>query len=177
MSVVKEYLQQAHSLDRDTFVDRNPEPFLVRQQKDESIDPRNEYRSTLKMKVDRERQVVRIEPLPPSPNDSVIPLDKTERNSFASKVLVGRTETNDIVIPHLTVSKHHAFFARDGETLVYSVTDTGSTNGSKLNGQALAPKEPHALTDGDQVSFGDIKFVYYSPGGFYDLLCSLSALR
>ena len=29
--MVKEYLEQAHSLDRETFVAQNPVPFLIRQ--------------------------------------------------------------------------------------------------------------------------------------------------
>ena len=32
------------------------------------------------------------------------------------------------------------------------------------------------LSDGDQVAFGDARFTFYTPGGFYDLLTSLSVL-
>jgi pSer/pThr/pTyr-binding forkhead associated (FHA) protein len=176
-SIVKEYLEQAHNLDRENFVARNPVPFLIRQKEIQGVDPRNEYRSTLKFKVDQETKEVRLEPLPPSPTDTVIPLQKTSHDSFASKILVGRTETNDIPIPHLTVSKHHAFFQLDDEANRYSITDTGSTNGTKLNGQPIAPKGARYLADGDQISFGDVCFTYYTPGGFYDLLRSLSILR
>ncbi|MBW1811331.1 MAG: FHA domain-containing protein [Deltaproteobacteria bacterium] len=177
MGEISQYLQQAHSLDRDTFVANNAEPFLVRQKENETVDPRNEYRSTLKLRIDTERKEVRIEPRPPWPTDLVIPLAKTDRNSFSAKVLVGRTETNDIVIPHLTVSKHHAFFSDDPDAKRSTVTDTGSTNGTKLNGQRIEAKKARYLTDGDQIAFGDILFTFYTPGGFYDLLRSLSALR
>jgi pSer/pThr/pTyr-binding forkhead associated (FHA) protein len=175
--IVKDYLEQAHSMDRETFVARNPVPVLIRQKELTTGDPRNEYRSTLKFKVDQETKEVRLEPLPPSPTDSVTPLIKVSSDSFADKILVGRTESNDIPIPHLTVSKHHAFFQSDQEANRYSVTDTGSTNGTKLNAQPIAPKEARYLTDGDQIAFGDINFTYYTPGGLYDLLRSLSILR
>ena len=175
--IVKEYLEQAHNLDRETFVARNPFPVLIRQKELTTGDPRNEYRSTLKFKVDQETKEVRLEPLPPSPTDSVIPLQKASSDSFADKILVGRTETNDIPIPHLTVSKHHAFFQSDQEANRYSITDTGSTNGTKLNAQPIAPKEARYLADGDQLAFGDVCFTYYTPEGLYDLLQSLSILR
>lgn len=175
--IVKEYLEQAHNLDREAFVAQNPVPFLVRQKELQGIDPRNEYRSTLKFKVDQETKEVRLEPMPPSPTDTVISIEKSSSNSFASKILVGRTETNDIVVPHITISKHHAFFQADEEANRYSVTDTGSTNGTKLNGQPITAKEARYVTDGDQIAFGDACFTYYTPGGFYDLMRSLSILR
>lgn len=175
--IIKDYLEQAHNMDRETFVARNPVPFLIRQKELQSVDPRNEYRSTLKFKVDRETQEVRLEPLPPSPTDTVIPLQKVSHDSFATKILVGRTETNDITVPDITISKHHAFFRRDDEANRYSITDTGSTNGTRLNNQPIAPKEARYLADGDQLAFGDACFTYYTPGGFYDLLRSLSILR
>ncbi|HUU02378.1 MAG TPA: FHA domain-containing protein [Myxococcota bacterium] len=177
MGIVKEYLQQAHTLQRDAFVAIHPEPVLIRQKDVESMDPRNEYRSTLKMKVDPIKKEVRVEPFPPSPTDSVFPLGKSERNTFASKVLVGRTETNDLVIQHLTVSKHHAYFRIDPDSSLCELVDTDSTNGTKLNGQTVAPKNPRELADGDQLSFGDMRFTFYTAGGFFDLLRSLSALR
>ena len=175
--IVKDYLEQAHNMDRETFVARNPFPVLIRQKELTNGDPRNEYRSTLKFKVDQETKEVRLEPLPPSPADAVIPLKKVSPDSFADKILVGRTESNDIPIPHLTVSKHHAYFRSDDAARRYSVTDTGSTNGTKLNSQPIAPKEPRYLADGDQIAFGDVAFTYYTPGGLYDLLRSLSILR
>jgi len=177
MSVVKEYQDEAQSLEREAFLVRYKIPFLIRKKEIDSADPRNEYRSTLKMKVDREKREVRVEPSPPSPMDSVVRLEKSDRNSFHAKILVGRTETNDVVIPHLTVSKHHAFLKENPENDCYCVTDTGSTNGTKLNGQALTAREPRDLSDGDELAFGDISFTFYTPGGFYDLLMSISALR
>ncbi len=174
--MIKEYLEQAHNLDLETFVARNTVPFLIRHKELQGIDPRDEYRSTLKFKVDQETKEVRLEPLPPCPTDTVIPIEKSSNNSFASKILVGRTETNDIVVPHITISKHHAFFQADEEANRYSVTDTGSTNGTKLNGQPITSKEARYMADGDQIAFGDAGFTYYTPGGFYDLLRSLSIL-
>ena len=176
-NVVSDYLELAHTVDQEEFVGHHSHPVLLRRKDETTSDPRNEYRSTLKMKVDMENRQVRVEPLPPSPMDQVLVLCKSERNSFANKILVGRTETNDVVIPHLAVSKHHAFFRRDQEAHRFTITDTGSTNGTKLNGQVIPAREPRYIGDGDLVAFGDVTFTFYSPEGLYDLLRSLSALR
>ncbi|MEN6521469.1 MAG: FHA domain-containing protein [Armatimonadota bacterium] len=69
---------------------------------------------------------------------------------------VGRRPANDIVIADPYISGSHAVIsASDGS---FSVTDTGSTNGTSVNGERLSPNEPHALTDGDEVTFGQDSF-------------------
>jgi pSer/pThr/pTyr-binding forkhead associated (FHA) protein len=176
MPIIREFLEQAHKLDRDGFISRNNAPVLLQQDNKDGVDPRNEYRSTLKMKINHESKEIQIEPLPPTPIDPVFVIRKSDRNSFASKILIGRTETNDIVIPHITVSKHHAYFKDDPEANRYTITDTGSTNGTQLNGQPISPKDSRYLSDGDQICFGEVHYIFYTAGGFYDLLKSLSAL-
>jgi pSer/pThr/pTyr-binding forkhead associated (FHA) protein len=174
---VKDFVEQARQQDREAFVSANPDPFLIQRPTEKGVDPRNEYCSTLKFQFDHKTQEVRIDPTPPSPLDVVVVLKKSDRNTFAGKVLVGRTETNDVVVPHLTVSKHHAFFRFDPEAGRHTLTDTDSTNGTRLNGQTVASKQSRFLGDGDQVCFGEACFTFYSSGGFHDLLRSLSVLR
>ncbi len=174
-SYIKDYIALARTLDKETFVQRNPFPFLIHRTQEQSLAPRDEYGSTLRMRKDPNTREWRVEPTPPAPMDQVEVLKKSKRNSVAEKILVGRTETNDVVVTHMTVSKHHAFFTIDikGTTIV---TDAGSTNGTRLNGQDLRAREPRTLTDGDQLSFGDIAFLFYGPSAFYDLLRSISAM-
>lgn len=174
---IQEYLLHARGFDRQAYLERFPDPILVRRSEQQSLAPRDEYSSTQKMKRDPVTNELRIEHRPPSPVDQVLPISKTERNSFASKVLVGRTETNDLIIAHMTVSKHHAFFSADPHSGQMLVTDTGSTNGTRLNGQDLTPRDQRLLQDGDRLAFGDIQLDFYSAGSFYDLLLSLPALR
>ncbi|MBN2493266.1 MAG: FHA domain-containing protein [Deltaproteobacteria bacterium] len=176
MAQIRDYLHQAHSRSRDGFVSSHPEAVLVQSSAEPSGDPRNEYRSTLRMRIDSESQDIKVEPLPPSPLDAVFALVESDRKSFAGKVLVGRTETNDIVISHLTVSKHHAYFRHDKDAGRMSLCDTGSTNGTRVNGQTLQERQPRYLADGDRIAFGDVQFVFFTASGFYDLLQSLSVL-
>jgi hypothetical protein len=175
--VINDYLPIARSLAREQFLERYPEPVLLQRSSPDSLAPREEYGNTQKMRIDPSTKELRIEQPLPSPLESVVPVAKAERNSFASQVLVGRTDSNDLVVAHLTVSKHHAFFRLDETGGHYTLTDMDSTNGTRVNGQALVGRQPRPLDDGDLVAFGDMNFIFYTAGGFYDLLTSLSALR
>lgn len=60
------------------------------------------------------------------------------------------------------VSRWHALFKRDDQML--SITDTGSSNGTWVNGERLRTGVPKVLSDGDTLWFGllrvDVYFYY-----------------
>ncbi|GAC1446797.1 MAG: hypothetical protein NVSMB56_08910 [Pyrinomonadaceae bacterium] len=72
------------------------------------------------------------------------------------RINVGRVSDNEFCINHRSVSKIHAAWHmnNDGTLLV---TDTGSTNGTFINGRRIAYGEVRALDDGDVISFGDVE--------------------
>ena len=69
---------------------------------------------------------------------------------------VGRAADNDLCLPHQSVSKIHAALVlnREGTLLI---ADTGSTNGTFINGRRIAYTEARQLEDGDVVGFGDVE--------------------
>lgn len=69
---------------------------------------------------------------------------------------VGRASDANISLPHPSVSKIHAalMMNREGTLLV---ADTGSTNGTYINGRRIAYGEARQIEDGDVVSFGEIE--------------------
>ena len=69
---------------------------------------------------------------------------------------VGRVADNDLFLNHPSVSKIHAALRlnREGTLLV---ADTGSTNGTFINGRRIAYGEARPIEDGDVVGFGDIE--------------------
>lgn len=85
-----------------------------------------------------------------------------EVNSF------GRLDTNRGIIPDVDltphdregkVSRRHAVIhAEQGK---YALEDLGSTNGTFLNGDRLAPKERRALKSGDSVCMGEIMMKFF----------------
>lgn len=72
------------------------------------------------------------------------------------RLSIGRTKENDIAIDHTSVSKHHASLVlnEDGKLLV---ADTGSTNGTYLNGERIAYGKASEVFAGDKVKFGAIE--------------------
>jgi adenylate cyclase len=65
-------------------------------------------------------------------------------------VSIGRAETNDLVLNHPSVSRHHArISALPGDTVL--LIDLGSLNGTVVNGQ---PIQEHRLADQDRITIG-----------------------
>jgi hypothetical protein len=69
---------------------------------------------------------------------------------------VGRASDSDLYLNHPSVSKIHAaiLMNREGTLLV---SDTGSTNGTFINGRRIGYGEARHLEDGDVVGFGDVE--------------------
>jgi hypothetical protein len=72
------------------------------------------------------------------------------------RVSIGRVADNDLQLEHPSVSKIHAALVmnREGTLLV---ADTGSTNGTFINGRRISYGEARQIEDGDVVSFGDVE--------------------
>ena len=72
------------------------------------------------------------------------------------RLTVGRAADSDLHLNHPSVSKIHAalMMNREGTLLV---SDTGSTNGTYINGRRIAYGEARQIEDGDVVGFGDVE--------------------
>jgi len=69
-----------------------------------------------------------------------------------SDLSVGRTEGNDIVLNHPSVSRKHAKFEIRGDH--WWIVDLKSTNGVKVNGNLITEAEVGA---GDKISVGSVQ--------------------
>jgi hypothetical protein len=81
-------------------------------------------------------------------------MEAGERLPLLSTTAVGRDSGNDIVLDDTFISAEHATVGWNGKGWV--LTDTGSTNGTRLNGRDV--HRPVAMKPGDVVEFGRIKF-------------------
>lgn len=80
--------------------------------------------------------------MPPNepPMEVVLDLDR---------VTLGRSESNDIVLPSPQVSSLHLVLKREGEG--FRLLDQGSTNGTRVNGREV---DEVNLADGDEILIG-----------------------
>lgn len=72
-------------------------------------------------------------------------------------VRAGRHPDSEIFLDDVTVSRHHAEFARDGAS--FTVSDAGSLNGTYVNRDRI---DTFLLTDGDEVQIGKYRLVFFS---------------
>ncbi len=69
---------------------------------------------------------------------------------------VGRVSDNDLFLNDGSVSKIHATLLMNSQRTLL-VADTGSTNGTFINGRRISYGEARQIEDGDVVGFGDVE--------------------
>jgi len=69
---------------------------------------------------------------------------------------IGRATDSDLPLTHASVSKIHAALLMNREGTLM-VSDTGSTNGTYINGRRIAYGEARQIEEGDVVGFGDVE--------------------
>ena len=74
------------------------------------------------------------------------------------RLLIGRTEHNDIAIASQFVSRHHALLVRHGSTTF--LMDLNSTNGTFVNSRRVSN---HVLLDNDIISLGHHRIKFCDP--------------
>ncbi len=83
--------------------------------------------------------------------------DSLQMNSV--RVLIGRSEHNDISINNDFISRHHALLVRHGQSTF--LMDLNSTNGTFVNGKRISN---HVLVNNDIISVGAHRIKFCDPG-------------
>jgi hypothetical protein len=101
---------------------------------------------------------------PPAPEPSAAPArlvrgDGTE-HALGPVTTIGRGPDRDIRIDDTRVSRNHAVVRRDGEH--WTLTDEGSSNGTRRNGSRVTATTPVRLADGDEIGIGPVTFTFRS---------------
>lgn len=73
------------------------------------------------------------------------------------RVIIGRTGSADVQLPHAAVSTQHATIQAEGTG--YVLVDEGSTNGTRINGERIPPGRAKPLRTGDEVDVGGFRLV------------------
>jgi len=73
---------------------------------------------------------------------------------------VGRATDNELALHDTSVSKIHATLLMNAQGTLL-VADTGSTNGTFINGRRISYGEARHIEDGDVVGFGDVEVRFH----------------
>lgn len=84
-------------------------------------------------------------------NETIFALDR-------AVTVFGRDEKSTVVIPDRKASRKHFVIEMAGD--FYNIIDSGSTNGTKVNGKKISTQR---LREGDTVNLGQYKIVYHGP--------------
>lgn len=82
---------------------------------------------------------------------------KAEASTFVyefaqSRVVIGRSRSADVQLPHVAVSGTHASIRTEGAG--YALLDEGSTNGTRVNDALLVPGRAKILRPNDTIDLG-----------------------
>jgi pSer/pThr/pTyr-binding forkhead associated (FHA) protein len=106
---------------------------------------------------------VRLRMLPaPSPRHDAGagPIDERaiEFPDDAKEIRIGRRPDVELPLPYPALSGLHARLVRSDDR--WQLEDLGSTNGTRVDGQRLAPRQPRPIAPGAQITLGQITFVF-----------------
>jgi hypothetical protein len=183
---IEDVIQAAKDLKtHDEFLARFPFPFLVREAtRGGAAPPPPAKGGTTRVKkaaapmgdgfVDGDVWVHRVCPKDPEQNEGAVTL--------------GRGEACDVVVDDGTISQQHARFTLDVEApdpdeddddgKRFYVTDDGSSNGTFVDGEQIAPGKPALLTNMASVRFGpQVKFQFFTSRGFFDFLAFFKRIK
>ncbi|MDQ5845831.1 MAG: FHA domain-containing protein [Acidobacteriota bacterium] len=135
-----------------------------------SVDPTfGEFEDELKA-ADEAKRVAKLEAPKRSPFEKVPDVELIARITMrgeiqevplalkpgGKRVSVGRVADNDLALNDTSVSKIHAALTMNNQATLL-VADTGSTNGTYINGRRISYGEARQIEDGDVVGFGDVE--------------------
>jgi FHA domain-containing protein len=135
-----------------------------------SVDPNfGEFEEDLRRQDEEKRAAKMGLPIPgtapPMPDIQVIARVTTQNGTRevplifkpgGKRLNVGRAADNELSLNHSSVSKIHGALLMTGEGTLL-VADTGSTNGTYINGRRISYGESRPIEDGDVVGFGDVE--------------------
>jgi hypothetical protein len=88
---------------------------------------------------------------------------------FMERISVGRARNKDVVLRHRSISKFHAWFEVD-ELGKFHVTDAGSKNLTRVNGETISPRVRTPVEAGSAIRFGSLDCVLGSPRALWSAL-------
>jgi hypothetical protein len=159
---------------RAQFVAALPNPFLVLSSDHAALSPLQFRTVVAAPNEPREPAAPSSAPSSGPPSVEILEVCKSPGNPYLDRISVGRARNCDVVLRDASVSKLHGHFRTAPGKL--ELVDSGSHNGTRVNGHSIAPNTPTAVLFGDTLVFGRISAKLLDAGGIYDMLRLLGTL-
>jgi hypothetical protein len=106
--------------------------------------------------------------VPTADNPVVFLLRKTDArpNPFEEGISLGRASVNDVVLPHRSISRFHAYFQHESTSARWALADASSRNGTQADGVALQPNVPAVLASAHRLRVGELDLTFLSSEAF-----------
>jgi hypothetical protein len=170
---IADFHRRHRTYDRDTFLRKTPQPFLVEVSGTErtrggtaQFGTMVAYRADLGGSSSHDQEI--------DPSCRIFPLAK-RGTVFPDKITVGRSSNNDVVLNDLTISKLQGYFTLErGE---FFFTDADSKNGCTLDSKRLMPLRKTLCPDSALIGFGPkLRFRFMTAELFYANMISVMSL-
>jgi hypothetical protein len=164
----------------ESFAGRFDHPFLVMIQNGGDGDPDSEESYvTIKMDEDKLAELTAIASgRILNPDALVFPVRKrTDYQKGAGIITVGRASNCDVILPSKVISKLHLYLsARPCSEDKYLLADSGSTNGTQINGVPLEPHERVTIESRDAIQLGgEVTLLFFVSRDFFQALQRIPA--
>jgi Ca-activated chloride channel family protein len=143
-----------------TMTSRHSETVVLRKRATEAPTHPPGHTDSLHPPTDSEIEV----PPPPTNAQKALPVPKYARYGehdyplTSDEIFIGRAVENAIIVNDRGVSRYHCVLRRDGDQIM--IEDTGSTNGTMLNGTLLRGRQ--ALHVGDFITLGEARITFHA---------------
>jgi hypothetical protein len=170
---LSDFHEDCQKLDADSFAGRHGEAFLIHHGPIGSLKLPGDQDKTMNFDFSTTDPRMNFNP---GRDFLVFPVRTSLANTAEENIFsIGRNETNEIVVPDITMSSIHAFLMKrdDGD---FYLQDMNSTNGTSVNGvpvPAQGEGEPLRLKSGDRIRFGGVKFTFLRLEEFRGLITNL----
>jgi len=156
-------------LDAESFGQKHGRAFLIHRSYSAAARKQDGRRLTVSAMTVRDAEGI---PMVPEPDLIVFALRHGRHKQPGEFISVGRSASNDVVIPFEPVTRFHALFSEDAAGRFF-VLDAGSKNGTFVNESPVPQKgrgEPLEVKSGASIRLGPLSFTFLTAGSFHEFV-------
>ena len=164
---LQDYSRECRTLDAESFKHQHGHAFLIHRSDSPVARKRDGRRLTVSAMTVRDAEGI---PMEPEPDLVVFALRHGRHKQPKEFISVGRSASNDVVIPFEPITRFHALFSQDA-TGRFFILDAGSKNGTFLNDRPVPMKdrgEPLEVESGALIRLGPLCFTFLATADFHE---------